>query len=356
MSHFLLALPLFSILAASLCAQRVTVTLLCSEDATLYQDASGQLTNDGGANIFIGKTAFNDIRRSLLKFDLSAIPANALVVEARMQVSVLQSVLIDLAPTSLHRVTASWTEGTTNAGSPGGQGTQATTGDTTWIYREYTSVRWATPGGDFDATPLATAGISFNGTFSIGPSAAMNANVQDWLAGAPNHGWLLRTDELTIQDARRLGSRQNSNASLRPRLVVVYVPAAGKDDKGTGCVGSTGLPLRQTIAGTPLRGTTCTLNVTQGPALQPTLTMIDYRLATATVPLVPGCSYELEGPPFDNFGIRTLDANGATSYSLPIPNVPYLLGFSLAFQSAALDPSFPPNQLVASNGSLMVIG
>ncbi|MEQ1633287.1 MAG: DNRLRE domain-containing protein, partial [Planctomycetota bacterium] len=321
-----------------------------------YQDATGQLTNDAGQNLFLGKNGFGEIRRSLLKFDTSALPASALVVEARMQVSVLQSVMIDLAPTSLHRVTAAWTEGLTNAGNPGGQGIQATTGDTTWIYREYTSVRWTNPGGDFDPTPLATAGISFTGTFSIGPSATMNAEVQSWLAGNPNHGFLLRTDELTVQDARRIGSRQNANANLRPRLVVTYVPAGGKDDKGTGCTGSTGLALRQTIAGTPLRGTTCSLNVTQGPSLQPTVTMLDFRLATSTVPLVPGCPYELESLPFDNFGIQPLDANGAASYSLPIPNAAYLLGFSLAFQSAALDPTFPPHQLVVSNGSLMVIG
>ncbi|MEQ1634649.1 MAG: hypothetical protein ABL997_19885, partial [Planctomycetota bacterium] len=67
MMRSVLSLSLLALLSAALSAQRVTVTLPCSEDATLYQDATGQLTNDAGQNLFLGKNGFGEIRRSLLK-------------------------------------------------------------------------------------------------------------------------------------------------------------------------------------------------------------------------------------------------------------------------------------------------
>ena len=51
---------------------------------------------------------------------------------------------------TVHRVLASWNEGPANAGAFQGIGAQATAGDCTWIHRNWPSVFWTTPGGDFE--------------------------------------------------------------------------------------------------------------------------------------------------------------------------------------------------------------
>lgn len=353
---FLLLSMLCAATAAT--AQRQTVTILCTEDVTLFEDPAGALTNDAGSSVFAGKNAFGEVRRTLLKFPLTAIPANAVVVDARVTIGLIQTTSINQDPISIHRVTSGWTEGTTAAPSPGGGGVPAATGDTTWVYREYPSVRWSNLGGDFVAVPSATATIGYfqNSIFTMGPSVGMNADVQAWLGGQPNHGWMLRVDESQLQIARRFASRTNTNSTLRPRLVVTYVPAGGATQQGAGCAGSQSLPLLQTLTGTPLRGAPINLAVSRGTPNAPALTMLDSRLTPTPSDFVPGCPFELEAFPFDNLGLLFLDGAGAANYSLTIPNAAYLLGFSLAFQTIALDPAFLPSQLVLSNGSMIVIG
>ena len=355
--HAILLVSLVA-LAATASAQRQTVTILCNEDATLYEDAAGQLTNDGGSSLFAGKNAFGEVRRALLKFPMTAIPANAVVVEARLTLGLIQTTSLNQDPISVHRVSSAWTEGTTAASSPGGAGTTAATGDTTWVYREYPSARWASLGGDFVAQPSATATVGFfqNSTFTMGPTAGLNADVQAWSRGEPNHGWMVRVDETQVQIARRLAGRTYSNSTLRPRLVVTYVPAGGATQQGNGCAGSQAAPLLQTITGTPLRGAPITLNVSRGSPNAPALTMLDFRLTLNATDFVPGCPFELESSPTENLGIVFLNGSGASNTALTIPNAAYLLGFSLAFQTIAFDQAFLPSQLVLSNGSLIVIG
>ncbi len=355
--HALLSFSLVA-LAATAEAQRQTVTILCTEDATLYEDPPGQLANDAGSSLFAGKNAFGEIRRALLKFPMTAIPANSVVTDARLQLGLIQTTSLNQDQISVHRVSSAWTEGTTSAPSPGGGGANAATGDTTWVYREYPSVRWTNVGGDFVAQPsvASTVGYFQNSTFTLGPSAGLNADVQAWSRGEPNHGWMVRIDETQVQIARRLASRTNSNATLRPRLFVTYVPAGGTTQQGNGCAGSQSLPLLQTITGTPLRGAPINLTVTRGTPNAPSLTMIDFRLTTNAADFVPGCPFELEAFPTDNLGLLFLNGSGAANYALTIPNAAYLLGFSLAFQTIAFDPAFLPSQLLLSNGSMIVIG
>ena len=355
--HAFLLLSMFCA-AATATAQRQTVTILCTEDATLYEDAAGTLANDAGSSVFAGKNAFGEIRRTLLKFPMTAIPANSVIVEARVTIGLIQTTSLNQDPISIHRVTSAWTEGATSAPSPGGGGATAANGDTTWVHREYPSTRWSNLGGDFVAQASAASTIGFfqNSVFTMGPSVGMNADVQSWVGGQPNNGWMLRVDETQVQIARRFASRTNSNSTLRPRLIVTYVPAGGTTQQGNGCAGSQPLPLLQTITGTPLRGAPINLAVTRGTPNAPALTMLDFRLTPTPSDFVPGCPFELEAFPFDNLGLQFLNGSGASNLSLTIPNAAYLLGFSLAFQTIAFDTAFLPSQLVLSNGSMIVIG
>jgi hypothetical protein len=121
----------------------------------------------------------------------------------------------------VHRATASWGEGASNAGSPGGQGAIAAANDATWLYRFFESELWSSPGGDFAATPTVSFTPSNFGSISI---TGLNADVQSWLDGqAVNNGWLIKlATEGVPQTAIRFDSKDNAAPTLQPRLILNF--------------------------------------------------------------------------------------------------------------------------------------
>jgi hypothetical protein len=131
----------------------------------------------------------------------------------------------------LCRVLAQWGEGISNAGGDsigpgGGQGAPATVGDATWNYRVYDTQRWAHAGGDFDPAPLATALVGGIGAYTWASTPALVADVQRWVRGEDNFGWVLVGVESTTTTTRRFASRQSSIVGARPFLIVHYTPSA----------------------------------------------------------------------------------------------------------------------------------
>src|SRR5438105_14155986 len=62
-------------------------------DNTLYEDASGNLSNGAGTHFYVGntnQTVAADARRGLLRFDLSAIPAGSTIHTATLTLRVSQ--------------------------------------------------------------------------------------------------------------------------------------------------------------------------------------------------------------------------------------------------------------------------
>src|SRR5204863_2324099 len=144
-----------------------------------------------------GKTGSNLIRRALVAFDFSSIPTTATITGASV------SMYLSLAAggsqaVSLSKVSANWGEGTSDAGDPGGAGTQATTGDATWLHTFYNANFWTTVGGDFSATSSATTTVNaINATYTWSGSG-LTADVQGWVSNpATNFGWVVRGNETT---------------------------------------------------------------------------------------------------------------------------------------------------------------
>jgi hypothetical protein len=343
-------------LAAAAPAQAVVVTVPARQDATLYEDPSGALANDRGPSIFVGRNAFAEARRALLDFDVvAAVPLGAHVIGAELRLDVVQSVAVADTPVWVHRVTAPWTEGTSFASGPGGAGTQAQAGDTTWVYREYPTLRWAAVGGDYEAQPSAVGAMPTFGPFSIqGPG--LLADVRAFAAGAPNHGFLLRTDEVGVQDARRLHGLQSPQVSQRPVLQIAYVPIGAAADVGVGCAGPGKQAPQQSVLGAPVRGGAVTLQIAQGTAQAPAITLAGLSVAATPLLAQPGCAYWLDMFPWTLIGPTTLDGQGQRSAAFAIPQENWLLGLTLSLQSLAYDPSNPPTQLAFSNATLVVIG
>jgi len=123
-------------------------------------------------------------------------------------------------------VLANWGEGASNAGTPGGGGAPAQTGDATWLHTFYSTSFWTTPGGDFSGTMSATTPIGPVNTIHTWSGSGLLADVQSWVSTpAGNFGWIILADEVDVQSAQRFNTRENT--SNPPQLTITYqVPCA----------------------------------------------------------------------------------------------------------------------------------
>ena len=202
-----------------------TVELGASKDNTIYQITA--LSNGAGQHFFAGRTSTTvpssqRVRRGLIAFNLASIPAGALVQSASLTLHMSRTVS-GPQNMALHRVLADWGEGTSAAARGEGGGASATTNDATWTFRFFNTTQWSTPGGDFTATASATTSVNQLGDYTWS-SSGLVADVQAWVNGAANFGWILRGNEVSLATAKRFDSRQNATAAFRPRLVVVFMP------------------------------------------------------------------------------------------------------------------------------------
>lgn len=223
---------LFLALLAALAAPAfsATVTLTAAKDNTLFEDATGSLSNGAGEYLFAGKTNSNLIRRAVIAFDVAAgVPAGVQIIRTRLVLEM--SVTIAGATTvQLRRLSADWGEGTSDAPGEEGTGVASTTGDATWIHRFWNTVNWTTAGGDFAGTASASRSVGGTGTYVWGSTAQMVTDVQGWLeTPASNFGWLLLGDESTSPTAKRFNSRENTNTATVPMLEIGYLQALFDD-------------------------------------------------------------------------------------------------------------------------------
>ncbi|MEW5798629.1 MAG: DNRLRE domain-containing protein [Bacteroidota bacterium] len=210
------------------------VSVVSARDNTLYEDPSGAVSNGAGVHVFAGKTNSGAIRRGLIFFDLSgSIPAGSTVTDVNVKLH-MSKTAAGATDIKLHKVTASWGEGTSDAGSNEGSGATSTTGDATWIHRSFNTQTWTTAGGDFAPTASVTLSVTDTGVYQFGSTAQLVADVQGWVNDqSTNHGWIIIGDESTNQTAKRFDTRENATAANRPLLIVKYsivnsVHTAGK--------------------------------------------------------------------------------------------------------------------------------
>lgn len=229
---------------SGLAEARPTVTLGAVKDNTLFEDPSGQSSDGAGDSLFAGRTgAINDtVRRALLQFDLTSVPAGSTVTSVSLKLTMLQTIS-GAYPASLHRCAASWGEGASGPsfGESEGGGFPAQAGDATWLHRFYATSTWTTAGGDFAAGASATTSVDQIGDYTWS-SAQLTADVQSWVNNpAANNGWVLRGDEATTGSAKRYGSRAQALATDRPALTITYSPPCPGDINADGRVNTADL-------------------------------------------------------------------------------------------------------------------
>jgi len=223
--YFLLLLLFFSTVAIA----QTTISIVADRDNTIYSSFPGN-SNGAGQYIFVGRNTGNNessMQRALLHFDLSAIPPGAIITSATLSVFVGKSAIVATG-IELHKMTANWGEGTSDAESQEGSGAPATTNDATWTQRIFPSTAWASPGGDFAtgiSASVATiaAGISSPTQIQL-TGAGVITDLQNWVADPPsNFGWIIKSNNETAErSAKRMISRNSASAASRPTLSVTY--------------------------------------------------------------------------------------------------------------------------------------
>jgi hypothetical protein len=211
------------LIAISTTASAAGITLTTVADNTLYEDATGSLSNGAGQFMYAGKGSA--VRRALLRFDIAGnVPVGSTITGAALTLNMSRTNPTNSTVTlTLYRLTSPWGEGTSDAGDPGGSGVAATPGDATWLHTFSPTTLWTAAGGDYLATPSAAAVVTGLGAYTW-TSAQLAADVQDMLDDpGSNHGWILIGEEATtVNNSKRFDTHEHVDANRRPRLVLEY--------------------------------------------------------------------------------------------------------------------------------------
>lgn len=209
--------------------QSVNASLAPTLDNTMFSENGA--VSDARGYLYAGRTGVisgsSDLRRALIAFDLAGLPAGSVMESAQLKLY-----LNKIGPAaggktlSLHRLTETWGEGTSQ-NTTGGTGAPATTDDATWTHRFYNTTMWTTAGGTFQATASATTTVPTSfppaGTLITWASTPdLVSDTQSWLNNpATNAGWILRCDETTDGTACRFDSGEYGGTP--PALEISYL-------------------------------------------------------------------------------------------------------------------------------------
>ncbi|MES2599033.1 MAG: PQQ-dependent sugar dehydrogenase [Verrucomicrobiota bacterium] len=199
------------------------ITLTAVKDNSMFSE--GELSN-GTGDLFAGTSSAIDLRRGLLAFDLSSVPADARMGSAILQLRMTSAETPSSNParnTTLSRLSQSWGEAGSNSGSGGAA---ALSGDATWVNRFYSSTSplpWDNDGGDFSTSVSSSFNIRSELGYYAFQGPQMVNDVHAWLtAPAMNHGWILRSDEGAASTTKRFSSRENADSASRPKLTLIH--------------------------------------------------------------------------------------------------------------------------------------
>jgi hypothetical protein len=161
------------------------------KDSFVYQDPGNVNTNYGSSSeLIFGSLSW--FYRTYIQFDLSSIPANAVIQSANLDVVVTSVYDASLHTFNIHRVTANWDENTI-----------------TWNFQP-----------TFNPTVETSVNIGGTGNYSINITSLVN----NWVNNTyPNYGLMIKhPTESPVYTLKRIGSSDNGAASNRPKLSITY--------------------------------------------------------------------------------------------------------------------------------------
>lgn len=220
MRRFVLTLPALPLVVSFWAAgpdraRAESVTLNPAQDTFISEYVSFSQPNGSFSDMVIGTQGANvgfKKNRGLIQFDVSSIPAGAVVTSVTLRLTATRSPLAP-APSDfhLHRVLRPW-DGL----------------ESTWSLRLQPDENWEAPGGqagtDYAGASSASVPVAGGGGYTFGSTSGLIADVNAWLANpASNHGWLVKTEDESVGfTARRWSSGEA--ASGVPVLEVQFEP------------------------------------------------------------------------------------------------------------------------------------
>lgn len=206
----------------SLLVAQTSIIITADKDNTIFSEAAN--SNGAGADFFYGATSGGALRRGLLHFNLSSVPAGVVITSASLKffVNRVPSGSNALEPAEAYKLLNDWGEGASNSGGAG-TGAPAATNDVTWTTRfTGTPGNWINAGGDFTTTMSGAVQVNITGPYSI-TGAGMATDVQSWVDNpSTNFGWIMKANEAITRNARRVSSKENVTVTERPTLTLVY--------------------------------------------------------------------------------------------------------------------------------------
>ena len=190
-----------------------TLTFTPAADTYLREDQTGR--NYGScATLGVDRETSKRLR-SLLKFDLSSIPAGATItsVSLTMEATAVQSntsFTIDA-----HSVSNSWTEGTQCDAN----------GNSNWNNR--TASAWTAAGGDYSGTILSSVAVSTAGSYTWPSGANFISAVQGWVNTPLNNNGLLLKFNTEAAGSNQVKTFSSSTGTSAPVLTVTYTTSNG---------------------------------------------------------------------------------------------------------------------------------
>ena len=192
-----------------------------TKDNSIFSEGNN-LSDGAGLFLYAGRTnnsAAVQVRRALLRFDVSSIPLNAQIQSVKLTLTTLKSAGNSTTPHNftLHKLLNNWGEGTSNGL---GNGSPATVNDATWQNTFYPSFNWTTSGGDFVNTASAMA-VGILNEFTEWSSVQMLNDVNAWIASpSSNFGWLIKGEENIRGSAKAFASKES--LSFYPKTLTIY--------------------------------------------------------------------------------------------------------------------------------------
>jgi hypothetical protein len=200
-----------------------SVTVTSIKDTTLYEDATGALSNGAGQHMFAGTKGAGRAVRGTVAFDVAGkVPAGMTLTAVKLRLNMSAASLSSAQTIGFHRVLADWGEGSTVASGGGGGGGPASKGGATWLHTFFPDKLWSRPGGDFEAISSASIEVQGIRAYEWGSTDQMVADVKMWLDNpSSNHGWLLMGND-NATSVKRFDTREDASAANRPTLILTF--------------------------------------------------------------------------------------------------------------------------------------